>query len=157
MTKVDPIDQAVRDAKKALRQAETVQRNRKKQMRDAGYYLEKIAEFRIDVSSEDIELLGKAATRQGWIELGFESVKKLLDPIGKTVNAMDAAKFAEWFRNPHRETTSSSEFTPEERLLILASLHPDNSASEERREAAFKAFNKKVKTRRRGLTNSKEK
>jgi predicted neutral ceramidase superfamily lipid hydrolase len=65
MTKVDPIDQAVRDAKKALRQAETVQRNRKIQMRSAAYYLEKIAEFRIDVSSEGIELLRKTATRQG--------------------------------------------------------------------------------------------
>jgi hypothetical protein len=66
MTKVDPIDQAVRDAKKALRQAETVQRNRKIQMRNAAHYLEKIAEFQIDVSSEDMELLRKAATRQGW-------------------------------------------------------------------------------------------
>jgi hypothetical protein len=76
-----------------------------------------------------------------------------LDPI---ISAIEAAKFKEWFCNPDRETTSSSEFTPEERLLILATLHPDNSASKERREAAFKAFNKKVKTRRGGLTNSKE-
>jgi hypothetical protein len=84
-------------------------------------------------------------------------VKELLDPIGKTVNPIAEAKVWEWFRNPHRETTSSSEFTPEERVLILSTLHPDNSASKERREAAFKAFNKKVKTRRDGLTNSKEK
>jgi hypothetical protein len=64
--------------------------------------------------------------------------------------AQRAAKEEEmraWRERREREErqAASEEFTTEERRLILASLHPDESASKERREAAFKVFNAKVK------------
>jgi hypothetical protein len=100
-----------------------------------------------DVEPDVVVVLWIRHSRRFDPTLAPRRVKELLGPIGKTVNAIAEAKAREWFRNPHRETTSSSEFTPEERRLILSTLHPDNSASKERGEAAFKAFDDKVKTR----------
>jgi hypothetical protein len=138
---IDPINQAVRDAKKAFNKAQFMQTHRREQVKQAAQYLEKIAEYGIKASDEDIDLLRRAATREGWNELGIDRVLELLDRIGKPISAVEEAR---WRGNLLRETTPKSEFSLEERRLILAALHPDNSASSERREAAFKAFSGKV-------------
>ena len=74
----------------------------------------------------------------------LESVRP---PISEAVRRATAAEFDAIFNRLHSPAGSvkEPEFTPEERRTILSVLHPDNSASKERREAAFKVFIGKVK------------
>jgi hypothetical protein len=141
----DPINQAVRDARKALeasdvfrtlKAAETAQTNRRLRVADAGRYLNGLKNDAISV--EDMALLRKAATNRGYNEIGAAAANALLSRVGEVVRG----KSGHW-RGPVL-TGGPARFTPDERRAILSVLHPDNSASSERREAAFKLFTGKV-------------
>jgi hypothetical protein len=144
----DPINQAVRDARKALeasdvfkalKAAETAQVNRRSRVADARRYLRDVKDRDIALSDEDTALLRKAATNLGCNEIGAAAAIALMSRISEIVRG----KASRWrWALPEQGSTN---FTPDERRAILSGLHPDNSASSERREAAFKLFTGKVK------------
>ena len=87
---------------------------------------------------EEAAVLRKAATR---LERGdIDQVAKVLNSELRTaIEKAQRARLKELqFGQP--------DFTSEERRLILSALHPDDGASKERREAAFKLFDERTRS-----------
>jgi hypothetical protein len=147
VSEIDPISQAVRDARKALKAspefkaleaAERAQALRSAQTARVRTCLQRIEKDKIALPREDMALLRKAATVLGHNEVGADAVEALLLRVGAALEEETLRRSRAMF------APEPAEFTPEDRRLILSVLHPDNSASTERREAAFKAFSAKA-------------
>jgi hypothetical protein len=84
--------------------------------------------------------------RQEYDALGPIKVGRLLNDMRTIAHCLEAVRSERWredLERSRREAAGKTNFTDEERRLILSTLHPDANASPARREAAFKAFNAK--------------
>jgi hypothetical protein len=73
-------------------------------------------------------------------------VSRLIKDMRMTAHCLEEVESERWregLERSRREAAGKTDFTDEERRLILSTLHPDANASPERREAAFKAFGAK--------------
>jgi hypothetical protein len=87
-----------------------------------------------------------ALFRQECDALGPIKVGRLLNDMRTIAHCLEAVRSERWredLERSRREAAGKTNFTDEERRLILSTLHPDANASPARREAAFKAFNAK--------------